>query len=378
MIYLDNNATTHCDPEIITTIQRSLLDSTIANASSNHAFGWKANDVYELAKENIANAYNALPNDIIFTSGASEANNHAIMGSMQSAILSNNHRRTILVSAIEHKCILNTSKFGADLFKFNVVIIPVTKEGIVDLAFLESELSEDVLLVSIMSVNNEIGTIQPISEIGKLCRKVGAIFHVDAAQAAYESLDIIESNIDMMSLSAHKMYGPTGVGVLLIDSMLELKPAPLIHGGLQQENSRSGTIAPYLCEAMSLAVTKMAMLRESEKIKLENLRDLLISTLHSNNIEFIINGSMQHRHPGNLNISLIGHSNDLIVQKLQPDFAISTGSACNAGIIQRSYVLQALGLNQDRVNSAIRIGLGRFNTEKDVISFAENLSKILS
>lgn len=377
MIYLDNNATTPCDPEIVERINNLLLDRSVANPSSNHSFGWKANKIYEETKENIASIYNALPNDIVITSGASEANNHAIMGTIQSAVLSSNNRKKILISAIEHKCVLNTAIFSKDLFNYEVDIIPVNEDGIIDLNQLEEMISEDVLIVSVMAVNNEIGTVQPISKIGELCRKFGAIFHVDAAQAGYEKIDIIESNIDLLSISGHKIYAPIGVGVLIVDSMLSLKPTPLIHGGLQQENLRSGTISPQLCDAMGLAIAKMDYLRESEKIKLENLRTLLISALHQEGISFAINGSMQHRHPGNLNISLLGYANDLVVQKLQPDFAISTGSACNAGIIQSSYVLEALGLSEERIRSAIRIGIGRFNSEEDILAFAQRLGEVL-
>lgn len=378
MIYLDNNATTPCDPEIVEAINKSLSSLTMANPSSNHAFGWNANNIYELAKENIATIYNALPDDIIFTSGASEANNQAITGTVQSAILSNNPRKKILVSAIEHKCILNTAKFNNDLFKYEYNIIPVDEDGIINLQVLEQLLSEEVLIVSVMAVNNEIGSVQPISEIGKLCRKYGAIFHVDAAQAGYEHIDIIENNIDLLSLSGHKIYGPIGVGVLIIDSMLELKPSPLIQGGLQQSTGRSGTIPPYLCEAMSLAITKINNLRDTESLYLKSLRNQFIQSLEEHQISFSINGSMEYRHPGNLNISLTGYSNDVIVQQLQPDFAISTGSACNAGIIQNSYVLHALGLSDERINSAIRICFGRFNTEKEVSAFSNRLIEILN
>lgn len=378
MIYLDNNATTPCDPEIIDLMSNLLLDQSIANPSSNHAFGWKANEIYELAKERIAEVYNALSNDVIFTSGASESNNHAISGTIQSAILSNNSRKRILVSAIEHKCVLNAAKFHCNLFNYKLDIIPVKEDGIIDLDALKEYLNEDTLLVSVMAVNNEIGTIQPITEIGKLCKESGVIFHVDAAQAGYEHIDIIKQNIDLLSLSGHKIYGPIGVGILIVDSMLELKPTPLIHGGLQQTEGRSGTIPPYLCEAMSFAVTKLADLRDKERNYLKFLRDQLIKSLKEHQINFAINGSMEQRHPGNLNISLLGYSNDLIVQKLQPDIAISTGSACNSGIIQNSYVLQALGLNNERINSAIRICFGRFSTENDVTLFTERLVRILN
>lgn len=377
MIYLDNNATTPCDPEIIDLMNNLLLDKSIANPSSNHAFGWKAHKIHKQAKEDIANIYNALPEDVVFTSGASEANNQAIIGTVQASILNNNPRKKIIISSIEHKCILNSAKFCEELYQYEVITIPVSNEGIIDLNALKDALNDNVLLVSIMAVNNEIGTIQPISEIGRLCRNVGAIFHVDAAQAGYENIDIIENNIDLLSLSGHKIYAPIGIGILIIDSMLKQKPLPLIHGGLQQENSRSGTIPTYLCAAISLAITKIAQNKKTEAQHLKKLRSLLLSQLDSNHIHYVINGSMEKRHPGNLNLSFPSFSNDLIVQKLQPHFAISTGSACNAGIIQDSHVLKALNLSNDLIKSAIRIGLGRFTTESEILQFSNALINIL-
>lgn len=377
MIYLDNNAMTVCDPDVVENMRNTLLNRELANPSSNHASGWRAAQIYEGVKEEISNAYNALPDDVVFTSGASEANNHAILGTIQAAIINNNSRKKIIVSEIEHKCVLNAAHFAHKLFNYELIVLPVRNDGLVDLDELKFLLTDDVLLVSVMAVNNEIGTVQPYSEIGKLCREVGAIFHVDAAQSAYEDIDIIESNIDMLSLSGGKFYGPTGVGVLIIDSMLDLKPTPLIHGGLQQVGIRSGTIPLYLCEGMGFAIKKMAENREKEKERLMSLRRVLLDSLEGHNIEFFINGTMEHRHPGNLNISISGFANDEIVQKLQPNFAISTGAACNAGEIQQSYVLSALGLGDEEIASSIRIGIGRYNTEQDVLSFAENLARVL-
>lgn len=377
MIYLDNNAMTPCDPEVIELMKNSLSNSELGNPSSNHAFGWRANERYELAKEVVADAYNALSDDVIFTSGASEANNHAILGVVQAALLNKVKRRKILVSGIEHKCVLNAVSFAKELFGFEIIIIPVQSDGLVDLDVFKELLSEDVLLVSVMAVNNEIGTVQPYSEIGRLCREVGAIFHMDAAQSAYEDIDIIESNIDMLSLSGGKFYGPTGVGVLIIDSMLDLKPVPLIHGGMQQVGARSGTIPLYLCEAMSFAIKKLCEQRVDEKARLESLRALLLKQLDDKGIKYSINGSMKHRHPGNLSLSFIGYQNDLLVQKLQPEVAISTGAACNSGLIQQSYVLKALGLSGEQIGSTIRVGIGRFNTEQDILLFVKLLKKAL-
>ncbi|WP_278976903.1 cysteine desulfurase family protein [Oligella urethralis] len=276
---------------------------------------------------------------------------------------------------------------------YRLIVIPVKLDGLIDLDVLKQHLSNDVLLVSVMAVSNEVGTVQPYSEIGRLCREVGtvqpyseigrlcrevgAIFHMDAAQSAYEDIDIIESNIDMLSLSGGKLYGPTGVGVLIVDSMPDLKPVPLIHGGLQQVGVRSGTIPLYLCEAISFAIKKVQKQRAEERSYLESLRKLLLKKLDDMGIEYSVNGSMEHRHPGNLSLSFIGYQNDLLVQKLQPEVAVSTGAACNSRVIQQSYVLKALGLSREKIESTIRVGIGRFNTEQDILFFVKQLEKAL-
>lgn len=377
MIYLDNNATTFCDPEITAAINQLLVDESLGNPSSNHSFGWKAHALYEDALENIAHFYNALPDDVVITSGASEANNQAIIGVAQSAYLQGSIRKKIIVSSIEHKCVLNAAKFACSLMGYELISIPVTSDGLVNIDMLKEQLRDDVLLVSIMAVNNEVGTVQSMQEIGQLCKQYGVIFHVDGAQAGYENIDMIASNIDMLSLSGHKIYGPVGVGALIVDSMIEIKPQPLIHGGLQQVGYRSGTIAPYLCHAMSLAVTKMHQVQSEESNYLRNLRAYLLKNLDQQGIEYIINGSMINRHPGNLNISLIGQDNNTLVQKLQPKVAISTGSACNAGIIQDSYVLKAMNISDERLKSAVRICFGRFNTKENVDQFLDLLIPVL-
>ncbi|MDC7252062.1 cysteine desulfurase family protein [Wohlfahrtiimonas chitiniclastica] len=377
MIYLDNNATTPCDPDIAKAITDILMDESMGNPSSNHAFGWKAHAMYEDALENIAHFYNALPDDVVITSGASEANNQAIIGVAQAAHPANDPRKKIIVSSIEHKCVLNAAKFACDSMGYTLISIPVSTDGIIDMDALVAHLSDDVLLVSVMAVNNEVGTVQPIQEIGKLCKQHGIIFHVDGAQAGYESIDMIAANIDLLSLSGHKIYAPIGVGALIVDSMCAIKPLPIIHGGLQQAPYRSGTISPFLAHAMSLAVTKMHQVQLEEAQHLRQLRHNFLQQLDQHHIDYTINGSITERHPGNLNISLIGHDNNMLVQKLQPHVAISTGSACNAGVIQDSYVLKAMNLSEAHLKSAVRICFGRFNTKENVDQLLNLLMPIL-
>lgn len=377
MIYLDNNATTPCDPDIAKAITDILMDESMGNPSSNHAFGWKAHAMYEDALENIAHFYNALPDDVVITSGASEANNQAIIGVAQAAHLANDPRKKIIVSSIEHKCVLNAAKFACDSMGYHLITLPVSADGIIDMDALVAHIADDVLLVSVMAVNNEVGTVQPIQEIGKLCKQYGIIFHVDGAQAGYESIDMIAANIDLLSLSGHKIYAPIGVGALIVDSMCAIKPLPIIHGGLQQAPYRSGTISPFLAHAMSLAVTKMHQVQLEEAQHLRQLRNDFLQQLDQHHIDYTINGSMTERHPGNLNISLIGHDNNMLVQKLQPHVAISTGSACNSGVIQDSYVLKAMNLSEAHLKSAVRICFGRFNTKENVDQLLNLLMPIL-
>ena len=231
-----------------------------------------------------------------------------------------------------------------------------------------------------MIVNNEVGSVQPFQEIGHLCKKFGVIFHADAAQAAYEEINMLESGIDMLSISGHKQYAPVGIGCLLIDEMMYLKPLPIIHGGNQQNGLRSGTVSPANSNALSLSITKTHQIRLDEKIYLQNLRLKFLNLLDKENIEYQINTPINFglTHPGNLNISFLGYDNHEIVQRLQPHIACSTGSACNSGVIEQSYVLKAMKLDSNIINSAVRFCFGRFNTENDVNESSLRVIRILS
>lgn len=380
MLYFDNNASTHTDPDIANKINDIIKKTTIGNPSSNHAHGWNAHAIYVDCKNRISSIYNSLPDDIIFTSGATESNNLAVGGIIQAAHIKNSKRKNIIVSAIEHKCVLNTAKYFCELLNFNLIVNPVLPNGIIDLNFLELMVNDATLLVSVMTTNNETGTIQPIKEIGLLCKKHGVIFHTDMAQAFYNEIDMVACGIDMISLSGHKIYAPAGIGALIIDSEINLKPQPILHGGLQQDNYRSGSIPVHLCYALCLAIEKIHELKNSERSFLYELRSYFLKQLSSLDTEFIINGDMEARHPGNLNLSFKHTNNDLLIQQLQPHASLSTGSACNAGTIQNSYVLQAMGLEDWRLKSAIRLCFGRFSTfgEVDILieKLVESLEKI--
>jgi len=372
-IYLDHNASTPCDPEIANVFQEVNSKNFGNPHSSEHAWGWDSEKIIDDAKSEIASFIDALPDEIVFTSGASEANNFAIIGTATTARLKKITKNKIIVSAIEHKCVLNSAYHLRDLFGFEIIIAPVNNLGTIDLNFLNKEIDNNTLLVSVMAVNNEIGTYQPLSDIGQLCCKHGAVFHVDAAQAAYYPIDVVRDNIDLLSLSGHKLYAPKGVGVLYINQDITVRPTPIIHGGGQQGGFRSGTLSPALSASMAKAVSLITSNKEAEIAKLLLFKKLFLKELTKQGISFKINGDINNRHPGNLNIEFHNINARTLIMRLQPRIALSTGSACNSGEIENSYVLKALGLSDKQIESSVRIAFGRFNTEDEVISAAEQI-----
>jgi len=367
-MYLDNNASTPVDPEIAIIFQDIMLNKNIGNPhSAEHRYGWRGADIINDSKNIIAKFINALPDEIYFTSGATESNNWALVGSGLAAQKSRCGKNEIIISSVEHKCILNSADFLREFHGFAIKEIPIGTDGRVNIRKLEELITDRTLLVSVMAVNNEIGAIQPIKEIGRLCRQHQIIFHVDGAQGAYTNLDVIENNIDMLSLSAHKIYAPIGIGTLFINEDMALKPISLMNGGGQQNGLRAGTLSPALCYSMAKAIEILQKRKRTEIQYLEHLRSQFLSVLESEHIDYAINGSMKYRHPGNLNIRIRGIDAGSLISQLQPDIAISTGSACNAGIIKYSYVLQALGLNASEIESSVRIGFGRFNTLEEIM-----------
>lgn len=363
-IYMDYQSTTPLDPVVLKTMLPYMTNEFGNPHSSEHAFGWQANKAVEQAKARVASYIGALENEIVFTSGATEANNLAIIGTGYAA-LDKSNRRTILVSAIEHKCVLGSARF-LERFGFTVKKIPVQKDGHVDLEQFRRMLSEDVLLVSVMATNNEIGVNQPIKEIGTLCHDKGGIFHVDAAQGSYSNLDVLENNVDLLSLSGHKVYGPKGIGALFISQDNPCKPTPIILGGGQQDGFRSGTIATPLVVGMGVAFDLMASVKKEEIAKLSKLRDMLLNGLKQNISTLQINGDLVDRHPGNLNLTIPHVRAQQLILSLQPKLCFSTGSACTSGIPEPSHVLKALGLSTEAAESSFRITVGRFTEEDDI------------
>jgi cysteine desulfurase len=331
--------------------------------SSEHIFGWKASKAVEVARKKISALINADPDEIIFTSGATEANNLCIFGSVKRI---QNNRSTILISAIEHKCILNISQALKGQYGMTIKVIPVDSQGLINLEKLEKELNDDVALVSIMAVNNEIGTIEPLREAGQLIRKAGALFHCDAAQALCAiDIDVDLLGIDLLSLSAHKIYGPKGIGAAYIRRELQHNIEPTIYGGGQEHGLRGGSLPTTLCVGMGVAADLLhAATRGIERTQIASLRDYFVTRLSE---VAVLNGPInKYRHPGNANLCFRGVNSQDLLATLQPNLAASSGSACTSGIVEPSYVLREIGLNVEEAESSVRFSLGRFTTKQDV------------
>lgn len=376
IIYLDNQATTPLDPDVLEVMSPYSEGLLFANPhSSEHLLGIQAAQQIDEARGKVADYLNALLSEVIFTSGATESNNMAIIGTAIRANQNNSIKNKILVSSIEHKCVLGASRFVADTFGFEVLEIPVTSEGILNLDTFESMLDDNVLQVCVMGTNNEIGTNQPIKEVSQLCEPFNISLHVDASQSCYLDLDPDLLGITTMSISSHKIYGPKGIGCLFINENIDtVKPFPIFHGGGQENGMRSGTLPTPLIVGFGVASEKMADIRDDEAKSLKDLSDFFVSELSKTNIDFNINGCTSNRHPANLNIEFIGKDATTLLGQLNGKICASTGSACTSGIHEPSHVLKAIGLSTQRCDSSIRISFGRFNTKENIIE-AVNIIK---
>ena len=362
-VYLDYQATTPTDPRVVTAMQ-PYWSAVYGNPhSADHTFGWKADAATEAARAEIAQLIGADPDEIVFTSGATEANNLAVLGIARATPPA---RRRIVISAIEHKCVIAAARAAVEE-GFEVVTAPVTPGGIVDIGALAQLLDNRVALVSIMAVNNEIGTIQPIKEIGELCRSLNIIFHSDAAQAAnFLQIDVNDISVDLLSLSAHKMYGPKGIGALYVNRNSTIRPKPIIHGGGQEFGLRSGSLPTPLCVGFGEACK---IIRDEKYESISNLgemRTYFLNSLLKAVPTVIVNGTLANRHPGNLNVRFPGIEAEIILSNLQPNVAASTGSACTSGQPEPSHVLRAIGLSTQEAESSIRFSFGRFTTIPEI------------
>lgn len=366
-IYLDHQATTPVDSRVLAEMTPYFSESFGNPHSSDHSLGWESARAVEDAAARVARLIGADADEIYFTSGATESNNLALLGLGRRA--AGGTRRRILLSAVEHKCVLSAGRVLQEQYGFTVDLIPVDSEGFVDLSALEDKLGEDVLAVSVMAVNNEIGTIQDMAGISKLAQSYGAVLHCDAAQAPTAmNAEAIARQSDIVSLSAHKMYGPKGIGVVVISRELQDRIEPLIYGGGQQDGLRSGTVPVPLCVGMGAAAELLATDdAEKRRAELRRRRDVFVEKLGGLAWPVAVNGPAGNgRHPGNANIRFAGIAAHDTLSALQPRLAASTGSACTSGVPEPSHVLRAIGLDGDEAESSIRFSLGFGTSDEDV------------
>ncbi len=369
-IYLDYQATTPTDPRVVEAMLPYFSEHFGNPHSVHHSFGWDAEAAVETARGQIAALIGAEPREIVFTSGATESNNLAIKG----AARFHKARRPHLVTlTTEHKCVLESCR-RMESEGLEVTYLPVEGNGLIDLDRLEAAVTERTALVSIMAVNNEIGVIQPLAEIGAICREKGAYFHSDAAQAAGKiPLDVQAMSIDLLSISGHKLYGPMGIGALYVRRRPRVRLEPLFDGGGQERGFRSGTVPAPLCVGLGAACAIAGEVMAAEAERLAGMARRLLEGLSLRVSGIQVNGDRERRIPGNLNISFESVAAEALMEAM-PDLALSSGSACTSASVEPSYVLRALGLSDERATASVRIGLGRFTTEVEIDTAVDRIA----
>ena len=360
-IYLDYSATTPVDPRVAQKMIPWLTEQFGNPASRSHAYGWAAEAAVEEAREQVAALVNADAKEIIWTSGATESNNLAIKGAVHFYQGKGKH---IITVKTEHKAVLDTVR-ELEREGFEATYLDVQENGLIDLDVLKAAIRPDTIVVSVMFVNNEIGVIQPIAEIGEICREKGIVFHVDAAQATGKvDIDLDKLKVDLMSFCAHKTYGPKGIGALYVRRKPRVRLEAQMHGGGHERGLRSGTLATHqivgMGECFRIAREEMA----AENARVKKLRDKLLAGLTDIEATYV-NGDVEHRVPHNLNISFAYVEGESLIMAIK-DIAVSSGSACTSASLEPSYVLRALGRNDELAHSSIRFTLGRFTTEEEV------------
>ena len=359
-VYLDHHATTPVDPRVLEAMLPYFGPRFGNAASRSHSFGWEAGKAVQQAREAVARLAGASPREIVFTSGATESINLALKGAAEAYRSRGSH---IVTMATEHRAVLDTVRW-LERRGWRVTMLAPGSDGLLDPGALESAIQPETVLVSVMYANNEIGVIQPIREIGAICRRNGTLFHCDAVQAFGKiPVDVAADSIDLMSLSAHKLYGPKGIGALYVRRRVEV--AQQMEGGGHEFGLRSGTLnVPAIVgfgEACAIAASEM----EPESVRIGGLRDLLLDRWREELDGVELNGAAAPRLAGNLNVSFASVENESLMLSV-PEIALSTGSACSSATVEPSHVLQSLGLARDRIHSAIRIGIGRFNTHEEI------------
>jgi cysteine desulfurase len=373
-IYMDYHATTPMDPRVFDAMKPYFMETFGNSASRNHSFGWQAEEAVEKSRKQIADLIGATPKEIVFTSGATESNNLALKGVAEMYAEKGNH---IITAATEHKAVLDTCK-RLEKHGIRVTYLPVQSNGMIDLEMLKEAITDKTILVSIMYANNEIGVLQNMAEIGKLAKSKGVLVHSDATQAVGKvPVNVIKDNIDLMSMSGHKIYGPKGVGALYVRRKSpRVQITAQMDGGGHERGMRSGTLnvpgIVGLGEACALCQAEMP----EESKRMAYLRDRLRSKLEAQLDEVYVNGTMEHRVPNNLNISFAYVEGESLLMGIN-DIAVSSGSACTSATLEPSYVLKALGAGDDLAHSSIRFGLGRFNTEEEVDYVADKVIDVV-
>ena len=366
-IYLDHQASTPTDPRVFEAMKPYFLTKFGNPHSSDHIYGWQSAKAVDDAAAKVAYMLGGDADEVIFTSGATESNNLALLGLAHGN--ADTKRNRVLVSAIEHKSVLASVKALQDQLGFKIETLPVDSDGIIILPALEEALDARVLLVSTILVNHEIGSIQPLNGISKLCAAHGTLLHCDATQSPI-AMDMQQASeqADLISLSAHKIYGPKGLGALFVRRDIQNKLAPTIHGGGQQNHLRSGTMPTPLCVGMGIAAELLTgKTAQDERETLRKIRDRLIAGLENLEYPIHLNGPpLVNRHPGNANVRFEGFAAQDILGALQPSIAASTGSACTTGMPETSYILTAIGLTIAEAESSIRFSPGRYTTEEDI------------
>src|SRR5499426_408664 len=374
-IYMDYHATTPVDPRVVDAMLPYFSQKFGNSASRNHSFGWEAEEAIEAARKQVADLIGANAKELIFTSGATESNNLAIKGAAEMYREKGNH---IITCVTEHKAVVDTCK-KLEKQGLRVTYLPVQKDGRISLDELRASITDKTILITIMTANNEIGVIQPIAEIGAIAKEKGILFHTDAVQMVGKvPFNVNDLKVDMASISAHKMYGPKGVGALYVRRRNpRVLLAPIIDGGGHERGMRSGTlnVTGIVGFGKAAELCKQEMAADSERLR--GLRDYLNEKLHENLDEIYINGSMEHRLPQNLNISFAYVEGESLLMGIN-DVAVSSGSACTSASLEPSYVLKALGAGDDLAHSSIRFGLGRWSTDDEVDYVIDKLTTVVT
>ncbi|KAE8671489.1 Cysteine desulfurase [Hibiscus syriacus] len=361
-LYLDMQATTPVDPRVLDSMLPFYLSRYGNPHSRTHLYGWESETAVETARAQVAALIGASPKEIVFTSGATESNNISVKGVMH---FYKEKKRHVITTQTEHKCVLDSCRH-LQQEGFEVTYLPVGSDGLIDLDRLRKEIRPDTGLVSIMAVNNEIGVVQPVEEIGKICKEFNVPFHTDAAQALGKiKVDVEKWNVSLMSLSGHKIYGPKGVGALYMRRRPRIRVEPQMNGGGQERGIRSGTVPTPLVVGMGAACEVAMKEMEYDEKRIKGLQERLLNGIREKIDGVVVNGCMDRRYVGNLNLSFAYVEGESLLMGLK-EVAVSSGSACTSASLEPSYVLRALGVDEDMAHTSIRFGIGRFTTEEEI------------